>query len=453
MTGRGAPVRAAAIARAATRAATISGAPTIRRAAAGVGLAALAGLAISVAGCGGGARHRATVVPPSAPLPAAPAKRLAIGLTEANANLLWSAVARPSAPSGFSQWRDLLAELHPAYLRLVINWAQLQPTPAPPDLNGAVDGCLRGIPPCAAFAGLQDELRAVASQQRAQGGFEVVIVIDGVPSWAALGPSGCERPGTTSLSRPIRPGAIRAYRALIGSVLELGRAAGVALPWWSPWNEPNHPFFISPQRQSCSADSPARSPLVYAQLARAMAQELAADGHGAQMLMGELAGFTASGPRDTSISEFVGALPGDVLCLGTTWSVHAYARRGASADAAGPVGELEAALSGRGGCAGAARLWVTETGAGAPHAGNQRPAGAQDQRAGCRALAVSLLRWYRDPRVDAVFQYTFREDNLFPVGLADPSLTRLYPSYWLLRAWGGTRAPDAPPPTLPAQCA
>ena len=32
------------------------------------------------------------------------------------------------------------------------------------------------------------------------------------------------------------------------ALLALGREQGVALSWWSPWNEPNNPVFLSPQR-------------------------------------------------------------------------------------------------------------------------------------------------------------------------------------------------------------
>jgi hypothetical protein len=420
---------------------------------------AIAGLVALLARSGGGARHpsgAAPLVPPPAALqPAAPAKGLAIGLTESNADLLAPPSSDvPSQPGQFAGWRGLLSALRPAYVRLVVDWAKLQPSPNPPaQLDAAVDGCLRGIPPCGAYAGLRDELRAIAAQQRAQGGFEPVIVIDGAPDWAAVAPSGCERRGTLALSRPLRPAAIGAYKALIASILALGRTEGVALRWWSAWNEPNHPFFLSPQRATCSPASPPLGPAVYSELARAMAQQLRADGREHSMLVGELAGFTTALPRATSIAEFVAALPPDVLCLGSVWSVHAYVRRGPAALAAGPVGELEDALNRRGGCAAKARVWVTETGAGAPHAGAPRPPGAADAQAGCRALDVSLLRWYRDPRVDAAFQYTFREDNLFPVGLSDSGLSRLYPTYWLLRAWAGTRPVSAPPPELPAQCA
>ena len=376
---------------------------------------------------------------------------VAIGLTEANANLLWppGAGAGAGVPAAFAPWRAALTALHPTYLRLVLDWARLQPSPdRPPRLDAPVDGCLRGIPPCGTYAGLADELRAIAAQQRTGGGFTPVLVFAGAPAWAALPPHGCERPGTTAVSRPIRRGALAAYRALVADVIALARRVGVALPYLSPWNEPNHPFFISPQRASCATASAPLSPAVYAQLARAMASEL---GLGRHLVLGELAGYTTAGPRDTSVGEFVAALPADVVCLGSVWSVHAYARRGAAALAGGPVGALEAALDRRGACGRRATVWVTETGAGAPHAGAPRPAGAADAAAGCRALAAQLARWYADPRIGAVFQYTFREDVLFPVGLADAALTRLYPAYDLWLAWARAGSRTAAPP-LPARC-
>ena len=54
--------------------------------------------------------------------------------------------------------------------------------------------------------------------------------------------------------------------------------------------------------------------------------------------------------------------------------------------------------------------------------------------------------------MDAAFQYTFRDDPVFPVGLADAKLTKAWPAYQLFKAWGGTRGADAPPPALPRAC-
>jgi hypothetical protein len=97
-------------------------------------------------------------------------------------------------------------------------------------------------------------------------------------------------------------------------------------------------------------------------------------------------------------------------------------------------------------------VWITETGVGGPHAGQARPTGDGALRLQCRALQRQLVRWDEDPRVQAAIQYTFREDVAFPVGLANAALTRTYPTYDLLKAWSGTRAPNAPAPPLPASC-
>ena len=59
------------------------------------------------------------------------------------------------------------------------------------------------------------------------------------PAWAAASPSGCELPGATAVARALAPGAVPAYRSLIGDLLAVARSQGVALNWWSPWNEPN----------------------------------------------------------------------------------------------------------------------------------------------------------------------------------------------------------------------
>ena len=82
-----------------------------------------------------------------------------------------------------------------------------------------------------------------------------------------------------------------------------------------------------------------------------------------------------------------------------------------------------------------------------------RTGGLATLRRDCRALDAALRRWDLDPRVQAAFQYTFRDDPAFPVGLADVHLTHAWPAYadWL--AWGGARPPDGPAPALPASCA
>lgn len=378
----------------------------------------------------------------------------AFGLTEDNAELLWPP-ASSAAPGGplFDAARERLTELHPRYIRLLIDWAALQPVrDRPPELAAPTDGCARAVGPCAGYRGIRAELAAIAAQQRAaraegRAGFGVVLDLFGVPAWAASGPSGCERPGTEPFSRPLGEAGIAGYRSLIGSLLALGRREGVALPWWSPWNEPNDPVFLSPQRPSCAADAPTRAPTVYAQLAEAMASELDAAGGEHHILLGELNAYPSDSAQRTSVSSFVAALPPRVLCLGGAWAIHAYARWGGVSAEADPVAALEQDLDARGSCARNAPIWVTEAGAGAPYPGRRRPPGGEAERLGCIALAKQLDRWRSDPRVHAVFQYSFREDPAFPVGLLSADLQHVYRPYgvWyrFAHAADGGRAPVA----------
>jgi hypothetical protein len=378
-------------------------------------------------------------------------------VTEDDANLLWAPDGPSGAAAGFQAAREQLTALHPRYLRLLVDWAALQPDPSrPPALAATVDGCAREVGPCGPYAGIAEELAAIASQQRSAGTggtFKVVLDVFGTPAWAALPGSGCETSVTPAFARPLRPAAIADYRALIRALLALGAREGVALEWWSPWNEPNDPRFISPQWSSCAPSSPPESPAVYAQLARAMAAELRAAGGRHNLLLGELNAFEVDTPHSTSISRFIGALPADVICLGTVWSIHAYARHAPASPLPDPVKALETALDARGACGRDADIWVTEAGAGAAHPGRTRLADAADEQAGCLALARQLQAWHSDPRVGAVMQYTFREDPAFPVGLISADLSHLYPAYRLWLAWSRPHAPGSPPQTPAAACA
>ena len=372
---------------------------------------------------------------------------LATGLTERNASLLFAGGARDGDP-GLEPWRARVEELRPALYRLSIDWSLLQPAPGrAADLEMTQDGCNRGAPPCGAYAGVRDQLRAAASQQGAHGGGEVLVVIYGVPDWAARRAGGCEREDIGPRSRPITDEGLRGYRRLVRDIALLAADEGVELRWWAPWNEPNQQFFISPQRPACSADAPSFAPGVYTRLVRALREEQPE----ARLVLGELAGVDGPTPRATGIAEFVRALPDDVACAAAVWGQHAYAERSAvAAGRKGPVGQLQRALDRRP-CTRDKPIWVTETGVGAARAGNERDVSPGALRAGCRALHRQLRRWHRDPQVAAAFQYTFREDLAFPVGLADAGLTRTYPTFELWKAWGGgNRDVDAPPPSIRA---
>ena len=402
-------------------------------------------LLLSLGACGSDRSTR-----PPAPAPQGPA----LGLTEDNPWLLISPVSAPA--DAFSQARRELSALRPSFVRLLIDWAALQPRAGrPPDLSATVDGCARQTGPCRAYAGVRAELAAISLQQRAAAAragtpFQVLVDILGTPAWAAAPPSGCDLPGAASTARAPSGAAIADYQALIASLVALARSEGVALRWWSPWNEPNNPRFLEPQRARCEAGSSPLAPASYAELARAMAAELHRQDPGAELVLGELAGVSSDSPHATSISSFLGALPAEVLCLGSVWSVHAYASYGPGASRAEPVAAMQAALDARGGCGARAPVWVTEAGAGAPRPGEARTSSAAEEGEGCRALASQLQRWSVDPRVGAVFQYSFREDPAYPVGLVSADLRHLYPAYRLWLSFSQRREegePPAPPAT------
>ncbi len=380
------------------------------------------------------------------------------GLTEDNAQLL-GAPSAPAADGEVRSARALLAGLRPSYVRLLVDWAALQPDPGtPPALEAPVAGCARATGPCASYGGIAAELAAIAARQRAaraegRAGYEVVLDLFGAPPWAARAPGGCEQSGTTPFSRPLNAAGLAGYRALVRALLALGAREGVALSWWSPWNEPNNPQFLSPQRASCAPSSPSAAAAVYAQLAQAMAGELHAAGGTDHLLLGELAGYASSTAQRTSVAEFVEALPASVVCLSADWSIHAYASYGAGASTAEPVSALEAALQRRGACARDARVWITEAGAGAPRPGARRPPGAAGEREGCLALGTQLERWVADPRVEAILQYTFREDPAYPVGLLSADLARVRRDYALWLRYAQARDSGQPPPPPARLCA
>jgi hypothetical protein len=377
-----------------------------------------------------------------------PRPALAVGLTEFNPNLLWTARERPEVADGFGPTRDRVVALRPSFYRLVIDWNVLQPRPdVPPNLDLVGAGCARDLPPCGEARGVRDVLRAIRSQRRANGGRgpEVLVVPLAAPEWAANPRRGCEPPNLDFTARGVRPDALDSYRQLIIDLAALGEAEGVPLRYWAAWNEPNLSQFLAPQRARCDPGSPSLTPAAYARLFGEMRRALDAAPGAQTMVAGEIASVMQPRPTATAATEFIADLPRDVVCATDIWTQHAYVGDN------DVVPEVERALDARG-CERRHRIWITETGAGADRPGDPRPADPAAAREGCRRLHERLLAWHRDPRVEAAFQYTFREDPAFPVGLADPGVRAVYPTYYAWRAWGGERDPEDPPPALPAEC-
>jgi hypothetical protein len=363
---------------------------------------------------------------------------LALGITELNPNLVAADRARP-VPRAFARWRQELERIRPAYYRLVLDWARLQPRAgAPADLDRPDGGCGRLTPPCGGFAGVRDQLRALAARQR-EGGWEALVVVTDTPAWAAAPLSGCTLGSDGARSAALRPAALPAYRALVAAVLDLAGRTGARLRWWSPWNEPNHPYFLAPQRDACRASAASRPAAAYAQIAGALREALAAAPGDQELALGELAGVLEPTGRATSIGELIGALPRELVCAADVWTQHAYV------GGRDPVDAVDRALAARA-CARRPPIWITETGVGAADSRLSIARGIRGGHEGCRRLQARLVRWWRDPRVAAAFQYTFREDPAFPTGLVSTDLDRARAPLAVWQEWGARSRPDEPPP-------
>jgi hypothetical protein len=370
---------------------------------------------------------------------------LVTGLNESNPAFITPAA---DVPAPFAAFRDASAALHPRYFRLNLQWSKLQPTAGvPPDFDEPVDGCMRGQPPCASYNGLRALLRAVRARQIADDGWRVVVTIYGTPPWAVAADA---PPGDCIRSASARVPDLAAYEEFVRAVVRLGQEEHVRLAYWSPWNEPNHPLFLGPQRAGCSLEGARLMPAVYAGLVRAM---IAARGTSAGLILGEMASLKTDKADSTSVVSFIGDLPDDVVCSAAVWAQHAYVPNSAGRAGAPPASsdliDMVSNAVAAHGCP--KQLWLTETAVGAPHTNEPRPTDAARQLAECNAIEAAMRSWANDRRVDAAFQYTFREDPMFRVGLADSALTLLYSSYPVWKAWGGASGRGDPVP--PELCA
>ncbi len=88
-----------------------------------------------------------------------------------------------------------------------------------------------------------------------------------------------------------------------------------------------------------------------------------------------------------------------------------------------------------------------------PTPGGRAREASAEEGAGCEALAAQVLTWYRDPRVGAIFQFSFRDDPAFPVGLISPNLSHTFRVYGLWRALARARSAGSAPQDLARACA
>ena len=263
------------------------------------------------------------------------------------------------------------------------------------------------------------------------------MVITGTPEWAARPAGGCERAEHARRARaPPRRGDGRLPASFVERRARARRARSARrCATGAPWNEPNHPFFISPAARGLRRE---RAVGRGRALRRADAQRSSARWTPRRATRSSCSasspGSTSGRPKSTSIREFIADLPRDLVVLRpTVWSQHGYV------GGVDPVDDVERAPAPQA-AATKPSIWITETGVGAPHAGEAARTSRQPQAPGLPAPAPAAGALVRDPRVTAAFQYTFREDDLFPTGLITTELTRAYPALASGQAWGGSAA-------------
>src|SRR4051794_23595307 len=254
---------------------------------------------LSLLACAAPSRAQAAVDPT---VPGQPG--LALGITESNPNFIWPAEDR-ALPEPFAAWRTEFQAVRPQIYRLVLDWARLQREPtAPADLGQPADGCMRGAPPCLGWHGVREQLAALAAAQR-RTGVQALVTVTGTPVWAVPPTdTGCVREADPPRSRAPSDEALPAYRRLVRRVLRVARRTGADLRFWSAWNEPNHPYFLTPQRAVCDVSSPTIAVPRYVALVRSLDRALARAPGRQEQLLGELASSTNGSAVTTGVAEF-----------------------------------------------------------------------------------------------------------------------------------------------------
>ncbi len=296
-------------------------------------------------------------------------------------------------------------------------------------------------------AGLREQLRGArrAAEARRLAG------ADGGRRHARLGRPA--RPPAASGRRPCRararraPTQLAAYERFIGEVLKLADDVGADLRYWSPWNEPNHPYSLSPQRRAVQRRLPGRG-------ARALRGAGGRDAPGARARRRATRRWcSASSPacpragrsRAASASSS-GRCRRTSCAAATVWTQHGYI------GGVNPVDDVEKALA-TFSCPQKHAIWMTETG--------RRRGRARPQALGVGAQAARHLRGAAPParplvrgraRDGGVPVHASARTTCSPSASSRPTSKDAYPSLDEWKAWGQAKRPrpDDPPP--PESC-
>ena len=325
--------------------------------------------------------------------------KLAIGITEQNPNFVWA-----PPPRGPRAVRPLARRAGEDAARLRTGCSStgraLQPEQGrPADLDAPNDGCLRDTPPCAGWARRARAARGarLAPEGGRLGGARGAHGLARVGGAAAV-PSASAPARSRSTARRSARGAARVPASSSRRCSRRRSEEGAELRYWAPWNEPNHPFSLSPQRDALREERASRSrSSPTSRIAQAHARG-ARRGAGRAGLHARRAG--RPGPReadhDHRSASSSAACPADLVC-GTHGLDPARLRRrargGAAARRCGPCAAKD--------CEREHAIWITETGVGAPRSGLERsdepapPSGAP--AAGCTSSWSSGTRTRASP--------------------------------------------------------
>ena len=334
----------------------------------------------------------------------------------------------------------------PAYYRLMVDWRRLQPpADAPPDWDPPVRRLparhrrRARSPPASATI-----LRAIRARQQADGGWQVVVDASTArPDWALRGGVAGLRHGPPA--RTSTRTARSCARSATSPPRRASRSAG-GRRGTSPTTPSSSARSAGVPRRDADAADARRE---YANIVLALQAELGPRRPPRARRGRRLR--PARAPGAVGAAEFAAALPARASSARATSgpSTPTCARTDDGRAAAATTDDTSLAgdrtrRATRRSCATSSPRWTPTAASAATGSGSPRPASAARARArtarpttrptarSCEAMDGALRCWADDPRVDAAFQYTFREDTSFPVGLADarprspvPQLRRL----------------------------